>query len=357
MPLRDAIAYLLPPRIAKNLYWEFWPTWAAYAPLVPVFCGCALRYRGFALPLIANSFAPLAMIAGESKMEILRHIPAAWKPATALVPNGSPHHRYAAFATLLQQGFAFPLILKPDKGFRGQGLRLARTLSAAHAALDLHKGETIVQTFDPGPLECGILYAREPGSQQGRILGITGKAFPFVTGTGNATLAQLVTTHPRLRLQSSRFLARLGARANEVPANGEQVILAVSGNHCQGTMFVDASHLATPALAARCDWLADQVPGLCYGRFDVRYTSDDAIKRGEDFRIVELNGLASEPTHVYDPSMSITKSYIHLARAINELYRLGSLQRSRGARPPTFLQGLRTLRASSTIETTDALAD
>jgi hypothetical protein len=358
-PVRGLLARAVSPTLAKWLFWEFWPTWAAYAPMVPWFVMCAVRERGLTLPLIANAPGPLSLLAGESKSEILNQIPEGWKPATALILAGSTAAREHAFAQLLahDKRFALPLICKPDRGYRGQGLRLARTLEEAHAALALHAGATIVQAFDPGPCECGILYAREPGSRRGRILGITGKVFPSVLGDGAASLVQLVLAHPRLRLQRDVFLRRLGPRATQVPAAGERVPLAVSGNHCQGTMFVDASHLATEALRERCDWLAHHVPGLHYGRFDIRYTSDDLLARGEAFRIVELYGLASEPTHAYYPSLSLRASYAHLARAIRELYRLGALRRAAGARAPGFFAALRALREAGAVETSDALAD
>ncbi len=358
-PVRAAIVRALPPRLAKWLFWEFWPTWAAYAPLVPWFALCGARERCLTLPFIANAPGPLSMLAGESKMEILTQLPEGWKPATALVPEGPPERREAAFEHLhtTDPNFAFPLICKPDRGCRGQGLRLVRTMQAARAALALHQGASIVQAFDPGPHECGILYAREAGSKQGRILGITGKVFPSVVGDGVQRLGQLVLAHPRLRLQAGVFLRRLGERAMNVPARGERVVLAVSGNHCQGTMFVDSSHLATEALRERCDWLADHVPGLHFGRFDVRYTSDELLRRGEGFRIVELNGLASEPTHVYDPELSLLESYTQFARAIRELYRLGALRRAAGARPPSLREALRTVREVFAVKASDGLAD
>lgn len=356
--LRDRIARLLPAGVAKNLYWEFWPTWAAYIPLVPWFMTQALVHRGCALPLIANGSEPLALLAGESKFAILAKLPAAFTPATACIAAGPAREREAQLELLLPRSeFAFPLILKPDVGCRGQGLRLAHTQQAASAALALHKGATLVQAFDPGPHECGVLYAREPGQKVGTILGITGKRFPFVIGDGKQTVAQLIEASGRLRLQRERFLQRLAERALLVPAFGQRVELAVSGNHCQGTLFYDASHLATPALRARCDWLADHVDGFHYGRFDVRFANEAAFARGEDFRIVELNGLASEPTHAYDPQVSLRDSYAAMARAIAVLYRLGALRRERGATCPTPWHALRMIRQQLATQTSDPLAD
>ena len=49
-----------------------------------------------------------------------------------------------------------------------------------------------------------------PGARRGRILSITDKHFPVVTGDGRSTLEDLVWAHARYRMQASTFLDRLG---------------------------------------------------------------------------------------------------------------------------------------------------
>ena len=66
-------------------------------------------------------------------------------------------------------------------------------------------------------------------------------------------------------------------------------------------MFLDGAELITPAVEARIDEIARQVPGFFIGRFDVRYASLEAFRRGDDLAIVELNGVTSESTNIYDP--------------------------------------------------------
>ena len=92
-----------------------------------------------------------------------------------------------------------------------------------------------------------------------------------------------------------------------MPAAGEAVRLARAGNHCQGTEFRDGRHLHTPALEAAVDAIARRIDGFYFGRFDVRYASPEALARGEGFAIVELNGVTSEATHVYDPDGSLAR--------------------------------------------------
>ena len=76
-------------------------------------------------------------------------------------------------------------------------------------------------------------------------------------------------------------------------------------------MFTDGEHLITPELSAKIESIvdrfnADHGGGFDIGRFDIRCQSLEQLKMGEGFGIVELNGLTSEPTNIYDPDRSIT---------------------------------------------------
>jgi hypothetical protein len=328
-----------------------------------------LRHGGFALGLIANAHPALAVLAGESKHEILRLIPPESRPATALIPAGPEAARGAELDRLLAlPEFAFPLILKPDTGCRGQSVRLARTREQALAALSQHRGATLLQSYHPGPIEVGVLYTRAPGASRGTILGITGKEFPVVIGDGRSTIAQLIDAHPRLIVQRDRFLERLGPRAADVPAPGQHVPLAVAGNHCQGTCFRDHGHLRTRALRRALDTIADAFVtpnpgggpakvGLTFGRFDIRVPSYDDLTQGTNLCVIELNGLSAEATHAYDPALSMRERYRHLGLGITAVYRMAARQASRGTPVPSTLEALRAIWRAARLPTEDPRSD
>ena len=52
---------------------------------------------------------------------------------------------------------------------------------------------------------------------------------------------------------------------------------------------------------AIADFNARVTSGINYGRFDVRAPDYDSIKRGENISVIEMNGLTTEPTAIYDP--------------------------------------------------------
>lgn len=210
-----------------------------------------------------------------------------------------------------------PVIAKPDRGERGRGVRLIRTHDDLRRYCHDYPEPFVLQRFHPGPIEVGIVWVREPSTinqpqePAGAIYAINIKEFPELHGDGRHTLRQLILRHPRHRAQASMFLEALGAQQHQVPDNGERVSLGFAGNHAQGAMFRDGAHLITPALSERIDKIArvfrdERGLGFDIGRFDIRCASYEALQRGEDMGIVELNGLTSEPTNLYDPDRSIT---------------------------------------------------
>ena len=250
---RLRLSNALPHSLARKLHWEFWPTWLAYLPLVPVYLFLVARHRSWSLPLLANSSPPLAKLAGESKFDILQLLPAeCTAPAFLIDPNFVNRSTLLAHTQeqLTQRGWAFPIILKPDRGCRGSGVRLIRTPQQLADVLANISEPVLIQQYHPGPCEVGIFYTRRPSQPTGHILSITRKVFPSVTGSGVHTLAELIESHPRLRLQYHRFASRHAAHLHTILDAGQTISLCIAGNHCQGTLFQDGSDLITPRLHA-----------------------------------------------------------------------------------------------------------
>jgi hypothetical protein len=233
---------------------------------------------------------------------------------------------------MTEHDWAFPVILKPDVGQRGSGVRLVRDVVEADSYLRAVEGPVVVQPYHPGPFEAGVFYYRFPDSRRGRILCITDKTFPAVIGDGRSAIEDLVWAHPRYRMQAATFMARLGRRRHDVPPAGVTVSLGIAGNHAQGAMFTDGSALITPALEARIDAIARSHHGFYVGRFDVRYRDRDAFMAGEDLAIVELNGATAECTNIYDPNGSLVDAYRQLFRQWRLVFEIGAGNRRRGCR-------------------------
>ena len=118
-----------------------------------------------------------------------------------------------------------------------------------------------------------------------------------------------------------------------MPGPGETVRLVEAGNHCQGAIFLDGWRLDSPELEETIDRISQSVPGFFVGRYDLRYASEEALRRGEGFQIVELNGTSSEATNIYDPANSLCKAYRILFRQWSLLFQIGAANRRRGHLP------------------------
>jgi hypothetical protein len=178
----------------------------------------------------------------------------ACRPWTAAhrLDSGSAPGGGGTRAPLARMGQTFPLILKPDVGQRGDGVRLVHGEREALEYLAAHNAAVIAQVYHPGPYEAGIFYYRLPGEARGRIFSLTDKHFPHVVGDGRTTLAALIQRHPRYHLQSPLFFGRHQADLARILRPGEPFRLGVAGN-LRGAIFLDGSDLITEATRASAD--------------------------------------------------------------------------------------------------------
>jgi len=307
--------------ISRVWRWEFWPAWIFYLPLVPWIAWLALRHRSLVLITAANPGIPHGGVVGESKFEILSKLKG---------PHVLPSRLIDSVDQLRPSDY--PLILKPDASQRGAGVRIIRSRDEAANYLESSKRPVLAQQYHPGPYEAGIFYYRFPGEPRGHIFSVTDKHFPILTGDGVHTLQGLIWRHPRFRMQAKTFFARHHDRLDRILLDGEAFQLAHAGNHCQGTLFRDGAHLITPELESAIDQVARTFDGFLFGRFDVRYTDVAAFKAGQDFAIVELNGVTSESTNLYDPAHSIFWAYRTLFTQWSLLFRIAAANCRQGAK-------------------------
>jgi membrane protein DedA with SNARE-associated domain len=345
-------------RLARWGRWEFWPMWVFYAPVAIWVLWLSLRHRGISTITASNPGIPDGGVVGESKFRILSNLPAEWTIPSAWVAPGPGLERMRRTAEIIRErGWSFPIVLKPDVGQRGVGVRLARSVSDVEAYCAGESGAILVQPYDPGPFEAGIFYYRLPGQSRGRIFSITDKQFPRIIGDGRSTIEALIWEHPRYRLQARTFLSRHRYVHEVVLARGEVFQLAIAGNHAQGTLFRDGSHLWTSALEARIDEIAQSYAGFFVGRFDVRYADVERFRAGERFAIVELNGATAESTDIYDPRRSLASAYRTLFAQWSIVFAIGAANKAAGAPVTDARRLVRLLHTYSTSKPAFPVSD
>jgi pimeloyl-ACP methyl ester carboxylesterase/membrane protein DedA with SNARE-associated domain len=331
---------LLYGRRQRLLRSEFWPAWALYGPLLPWFAWLAVRYRGLTTFTAANPAMPAGGLVGESKSEILgalaRHAEAQIA-RFVLLPAGITADEALARARDFQRGLerTFPIVLKPDVGERGIGIEIAETEYAIRRYFKTPRPATMLQEYVPGR-EYGVFYVRHPANAAGAIFAVTEKEFPVLIGDGRHTLEQLILRDPRAVCMARFHLHAHLERLSWVPQAGERFPLARLGNHCRGAIFRDGARLITPELTAAIDTVSRGYTGFYFGRYDLRAPDENALRAGRDFKIIELNGVLSEATNLYDPKYRAIDRWRILARQWQLACEIGAHNRAAGARAATL---------------------
>ncbi len=350
---------LLPDRVRRH---EFWPSWALYLAIAPRLLALVRKHGMMTFTCVNPGIPNGGGIIGESKRDILNTLCAAGAPILpfhAIERGGAPEARAQCVARALEESpelGGLPIILKPDVGQRGAGVTLARTPEDIARFFESCRGLAIAQRFHPGPVEVGVFWVRtaahldrEPDEHElcGRVFSITRKAHNEIVGDGRRSIARLVSRHPRLRHQRPALL-RTAHDEQRSPARGERVHLGQLGNHALGARFGDGADLITPELERAIDDAARHYRGaeggaLDIGRFDIRCTSEDALRAAQGLAIIELNGSTGESTNIYDPDRSRSWALGVLGDQWQALYELGAERRRQGVAPLRLHQLVRLL--------------
>jgi membrane protein DedA with SNARE-associated domain len=351
----------LPAFVRRWMRWEFWPAWLFYIPVGVYYVWLAIRYRGFSVPTSANPGMETGGFIGESKLEILNKLhrtSVEFTAETFLLDGQTTSDRLLSLHRLCREHkIGLPLILKPDVGQRGNGVRLIQSMRAALEYLEEVTAPVILQRYVPGPHEAGVFYYRFPEQTRGHIFAITEKIFPTITGDGVRTVEELIRADARAALIAQTYLRRFASRRNEILALGETLKLVETGNHAQGCIFRDGMRLHTDALERVIDKISQRLPDFFIGRYDIRYGNEEDFKQGRNFQIVELNGASSEATSVYDARNSLFSAYGTLFRQWRLVFAVGARNRANGHAPSSVMMLWRSWRQYSVAALSYPLAD
>lgn len=328
-------------------HWEFWPMYAFYPPIVCYILSLAIKYRSLTLFTACNPAIPASGFVGESKAQILGGFRNAdeFIPRYVLIPAAAnSEERIAQARQFMQtQQLAFPVVLKPDAGERGNGVRIIRSEHELAQYFRDFAGDALLQEYVPGE-EFGVFYYRYPDEECGHIFSITQKQFPVVTGDGHSTLEQLILQDERAVCMAQFYSDKQGDRLWDVPPAGDRIQLVEIGAHSKGTIFLDGTQYKTAALEAALDRICRSFAGFYFGRFDLRVPSLEALQQGRDFKIIELNGVTSEATSIYDPKNSVFDAYRVLCRQWRIAFAIGAKNHALGIRPTSLRAMLAIIR-------------
>ncbi len=326
----------------KLIHWEYWSFYILYIPIYPLWIYYALKERTIFFYSASNPSMKNGGFVMDSKIEIYDLIPQQYYPKTKFIKEKLSFDLVLDIFNNSQ--FKFPIIVKPDIGLRGSGVKKMHTI---HDLENYHNNANfnyLLQDIIPYENEIGIFYVRNPNEKTGKITGIVGKEFLIVTGDGKSTIKQLLKQNPRFELQLKTLEKEFKEKLLEVLPEGEKYNLVPFGNHCRGSKFIDASYLITPKLDKVIDEVCIQVDGFYFGRMDLMYNSIEELEERKNFQLVELNGAASEPTHIYDPKHSIFFAWKELARHITYMYKISVANHKKGVPYLSHKEGMKQYR-------------
>lgn len=308
-------------RLAIRIFnWEYWPLEVVYAPVMLYWFWLSLKARSFFFFSAANPLILNAGFAMGRKSSIYELMSGEYYPKTQLCHAGE---EIDVIRTALEaRKLRYPLIAKPDIGERGVQVRLLQTEKELKVYLQDINVDFLVQEYIDYTLEAGIFYYRIPGETKGWVSGIVGKEFLEVKGDGISTIEMLLMKEDRYFLQFPVLKQEYGASLNQVLPAGISKKLMPYGSHSRGAKFVDHSCMINEQLRGVIDQLCQKVPEFYYGRLDVKFKSWEDLYKGKHFAVIEVNGAASEPTHMYDPVHSIFFAWKEIIRHWHLLYKI-----------------------------------
>lgn len=316
--------------------WEYWPLWLVNAPVfLYVLWLVFIRYRKPTIFTLSNPGMPHGGFIGESKGDILASVSV---QASHVIPwdrcvIGEPlDERIERLHTLQEAGNPWPVVIKPDEGQRGLGVKIVRSEKDAVDELSHLDQALVLQEFVEGP-EYGVFYYRYPEEEKGVISSITVKELTAITGDGKRTLEELILADDRTVDRAAYFLDLMSDELLRIPGRGEVVPMVELGTHSRGATFLDGADLLTDELLEAIEAIAQSYEGFYYGRFDIKARSAEAFRAGHELKVIELNGLTSEPTHIYAPGSSLILGWKTLMGHWHTAIQIGLQNEASGLKP------------------------
>ncbi|HEX5111275.1 MAG TPA: hypothetical protein VFV79_00400 [Saprospiraceae bacterium] len=308
--------------------WEYWPMYVFNIPILFVWLWNALRSRDLFFFTLTNPGIPTGGFFGESKSNILDHIPEEYKPRTYLLkPPVSETELTRQFE---QSRLQYPIIAKPEVGERGWHVSKINNFQELEQYVKEHPIDLLLQTYIDFPLEVCIMVYAMPDGTKAEVTSICEKYFLQIKGDGIATLGHLILQQDRAVLQLEKLIKRFGHRWNEVIQKNEVLVLEHVGNHSRGTTFLNRNDRIGPAITRVMLMLLKTMPEVFYGRFDMRVPSWQDLEKGKNIRVMEFNGASSDPGHIYQPGYSLFRAYRDMAFHWGVMRKIASQNRKRG---------------------------
>ena len=327
----------------KKLVWkrvympEFWPFWIFYFPAYFYYFLLAIKSKRWVYFSNLNSSMKLGGAFLSSKNEYLKQLPKRWTPITLVINNAISLSEIKKLLRLKQ--LHFPLIIKPDMGERGKGVEKLESIDMLSNYLNQYKNNDtlLIQEFIDYPIELGVLFYWDTEGKP-KISSIGEKSFCEIEGNGKDTLKKLVLNNYRVKHREKIIQTRFKTRWNSILPCGEKLLIEPIGNHNRGTVFLDARAKFTSEMLNWVAQTAKSIPDFDYGRFDLKINNWDAFRDQTGIKVMEVNGVNSEPIHIYDPNYSYWRAQKDIVYQIQIIFELSQQKLKEKKQPQSLIQ-------------------
>ncbi|QCE33917.1 ATP-grasp domain-containing protein [Acetobacteraceae bacterium] len=321
---------------------EFWPNEIFYTPIVFYWILKTLQSRKSMTALLANPRIETGGLCGESKSSIL-NMAGDWalKEIAPYVVMKNNQHTFSRLNFQLQEkNITFPIVIKPDIGSNGIGVKKITSQEQLKQVLNLFPfGITLIaQKLIDFPLEAGIFFIRYPTKKYGKITSITYKEEPMIIGDGKSSILELAQKNKRIAKLFTLYWPYIKPKAHQILQLGEIHTLVFAGNHRRGSIFWNGTADLTPALEQKINKILQDIPEFYFGRIDLKAKSKTDLFKGQNFKIIEINGVGSEATHIWDRQTKLLTAYRDQFSHYDAAFKIGKLLKKQTWMQSSLLQ-------------------
>ena len=273
------------------------------------------RFRSMTFFSACNPAIDLGGMLYDRKTDIYNLLPDHILPATTIITS-----RAASESFLEKNNLEFPFIVKPNvglKGFKVYKISNEEELNSFFDENDVNEREWLLQEYVGFKREFSVLFYRYPKEQKNGISSFIEKSYPSVIGDGKKTLKTLIEQYNNPFLLKDDVYRRFTSELNTIPDKGSTIILDFIGNYSRGAKFHSLMDHVSDEMASMLSSIFQKAEGLNFFRIDLKSDSVEEFLKGK-FKILEINGMKSEPLHIYDAD----SSFMTNSRIIRDHWRI-----------------------------------
>ena len=297
------------------------------------------RFRSMTFFSACNPAIDLGGMLYDRKTDIYDLLPQHIVPATTIITS-----RAASHAFIEKNNLQFPLIVKPNVGLKGYKVSKIgdeEELNAFFEENNVNEREWLLQEYIDYEKEFSVLFYRYPQEQKFGVSSFIEKTYPNVIGDGKSTLRTLIDQYNNPFLLKEKVYKRLSEDLDTIPAGGTKIILDFIGNYSRGAKFHSKMEYVSEEMASMLSSLFQKADGLNFFRIDLKSDSVDTFLEGK-FKVLEINGMKSEPLHIYDENSTFIDNSRIIKEHWNIIEKITREQKELLKELPTFRQGIKS---------------